>query len=180
MRVSHLHPFKAWILEWHNSNSAVIELHKTRKLTPIKYKIWDTSSRFLLGSLTQEGHCAFTYISNSQFTRLVLQRPWFIGGDSEICENPVLLRNIIIKLVMFLSIEKQPHYPDDTSHPFWLIWKVQKLEVWTAQKTSALVTLALAPFTNSNALKSPENKFSFCQVDVEREHAFEISPTFHF
>ena len=80
----------------------------------------------------------------------------------------------------FLSIEKQPHYPDDTSHLFWLIWKVQKLEVWTAQKTSALVTLALAPFTNSNALKSPQNKFSFCQVDVEWEHAFEISPTFHF
>ena len=53
------------------------------------------------------------------------------------------------------------HYPDDTSHLFWLIWKVQKLEVWTAQKTSALVTLALAPFTNSNALKSPQNKFSF-------------------
>ena len=154
----------------------------TLRITCIKYKIWDTSSRLLLGSLRQEDHWEFSYISNSQFTRLVLQRPWFIGGDSEICENPVLLRNIsiTIKLVMFLSIEKQPHYPDDTSHLFWLIWKVQKLEVWTAQKTSALVTLALAPFTNSNALKSPQNKFSFCRVDVEWEHAFEISPTFHF
>ena len=130
----------------------------------------------------QEDHCEFSYISNSQFTRLVLQRPWFIGEDSEIYENPVLLRNIsiIIKLVMFLSIEKQPHYPDDTSHLFWLIWKVQKLEVWTAQKTSALVTLALAPFTNSNALKSPQNNFLFVKLMWNENMHLKFRPLFTF
>ena len=81
---------------------------------------------------------------------------------------------IVDKEDTFALIDTSPHFGANS------LVKLGSLEVWTAQKTSALVTLALAPFTNSNALKSPQNKFSFCQVDVEREHAFEISPTFHF
>ena len=81
----------------------------------------------------------------------------------------------------FALIDTSPHFGANS------LVKLESLEVWTAQKTSALVTLALAASTimlKSKCFKAVPNEFCwykhFVKFNWNCDMHLEFSSSFHF